>query len=68
MMKPDTRHVVRARDIAFEDPVTEDQTARMLARMGIGAGAYDAELTAMRDAARAARALPDAYRLHASRC
>ena len=25
-----------ARDIAFEDPVTEDQTARMLARMGVG--------------------------------
>jgi len=49
-----------ARDIAFEDPVTEDQTARMLARMGIGAGPRtDAELTAMRDAARAARALPD---------
>jgi hypothetical protein len=28
-----------ARDIAFEDPVTEDETARMLSRMGIGAGA-----------------------------
>ena len=28
-----------ARDIAFEDPVSEDQTARMLARMGLGGSA-----------------------------
>ncbi len=27
-----------ARDVAFENPVTEDETARMLERMGIGSG------------------------------
>src|SRR5207244_5351789 len=27
-----------ARDVAFEHPVTEDETARMLDRMGIGGG------------------------------
>jgi hypothetical protein len=49
-----------ARDIAFEHPVTEDQTTRMLQRMGLGTGPRsEAELTAMRQAARAARALPD---------
>jgi hypothetical protein len=49
-----------ARDIAFEHPVTEDETARMLARMGIGGGAARSadELTAMRRVAEAARVLP----------
>ena len=28
-----------ARDVAFENPVTEDERARMMARMGIGSGA-----------------------------
>jgi len=49
-----------ARDIAFEDPVTEDQTARMLARMGIPAGTRTAgEIAAQQEAARALRCLPD---------
>jgi hypothetical protein len=48
-----------ARDIAFEHPVTEDATARMLARMGIGGAARSAdELAAMRRVAEAARVLP----------
>jgi len=49
-----------ARDIAFENPVTEDETQRMLERMGItppGGGPVD--LAAMRAAAMANRVLPD---------
>jgi len=49
-----------ARDIAFEDPVTEDQTARMLARMGIPTGTRSAqEIAAALEAARGQRCLPD---------
>jgi hypothetical protein len=49
-----------ARDIAFEHPVTPDETANMLARMGIGASPRSAdELAALRRAAEAARVLPD---------
>jgi hypothetical protein len=50
-----------ARDIAFEHPVTTDQTAIMLERMGIsGPGDAPPDLDAMRRAALAARVLPDA--------
>ena len=50
-----------ARDIAFEHPVTTDQTAIMLERMGIsGPGGAPPDLDAMRRAALAARVLPDA--------
>ena len=49
-----------ARDIAFENPVTDDQTAKMLARMGINnEPRSDAELARLRDEAIAARTLPD---------
>ena len=49
-----------ARDIAFENPVTEDETERMLARMGLDPTPKTAEqLVALRDAARANRVLPD---------
>lgn len=37
-----------ARDIAFEDPVTEDQTAVMLARMGLGRGGSTPDPEAIR--------------------
>jgi hypothetical protein len=48
-----------ARDIAFENPVTADQTAEMLARMGLSAGTRtEAELARMHDDAVAARVLP----------
>lgn len=48
-----------ARDIAFENPVTEDQTARMLARMGIDNSPKTAEqLASLREAAEQARVLP----------
>jgi hypothetical protein len=48
-----------ARDIAFCDPITEDETARMLARMGIGASSRSAgELAALRRVAEASRVLP----------
>jgi hypothetical protein len=48
-----------ARDIAFEDPATEDLTARMLSRMGIDTRPKSAEQTArLQQAARAARVLP----------
>ena len=48
-----------ARDIAFDHPLTEDQTAHMLERMGIGAGPRtDADIAQMRRAAEAGRALP----------
>lgn len=49
-----------ARDIAFENPVTEDQTAIMLERMGIpdtSKGLPD--MAKLREAAIAARVLPD---------
>lgn len=49
-----------ARDIAFERPVTGDQTAAMLARMGIDTSPKSAaDLAALRRAAEAARVLPD---------
>jgi hypothetical protein len=48
-----------ARDIAFEDPVTEDLTARMLDRMGIDTRPKSAEeVSRMQRAAVAGRALP----------
>ncbi|HEV3264160.1 MAG TPA: hypothetical protein VG014_01470 [Acidimicrobiales bacterium] len=48
-----------ARDIAFENPATEDHTARMLARMGIDARPKSAEeVNRMQRAAIAGRALP----------
>jgi hypothetical protein len=57
-----------ARDIAFENPVSEDETARMIERMGIGGGgrARTPEQAATAEAdARAGRLLPDGidYRL-----
>jgi hypothetical protein len=49
-----------ARDIAFEHPITADETARLLARMGIGTGPRtSADVARMRQAAEAGRALPD---------
>ena len=49
-----------ARDIAFENPVTRDETARMLARMGIDRSPKTPEqLAQLQQAARAARSLPD---------
>ena len=49
-----------ARDIAFEHPLTEDQTSQMLARMGIASGPRtDADITRMRQAAERGRCLPD---------
>lgn len=50
-----------ARDIAFENPVTQDETEAILARMGIGApaSASPAELAEMRAKALANRILPD---------
>jgi hypothetical protein len=49
-----------ARDIAFDNPVTEDETARMLARMGIGTGPRsEADIARAREAAAAVRVLPD---------
>jgi hypothetical protein len=49
-----------ARDIAFENPVTEDETRRMLERLGvISPGASQPDLAAMRAAAMANRVLPD---------
>ncbi len=48
-----------ARDIAFESPVSEDETTRMLARMGIGAGPRTAAAVASAQAqALASRLLP----------
>jgi hypothetical protein len=50
-----------ARDIAFEDPVTEDETLRMLERMGIsqpGSGGK-VDVAKMRADAMARRVLPD---------
>ncbi|HWE71499.1 MAG TPA: hypothetical protein VG205_14130 [Acidimicrobiales bacterium] len=49
-----------ARDIAFENPATEDLTARMLDRMGIDTTPRSAEQTRqLQQAARAGRVLPD---------
>jgi len=49
-----------ARDIAFEHPVTDDQTARMLVRMGIDLTPKSAaQLAELRQAAEAQRVLPD---------
>ena len=49
-----------ARDIAFENPVTEDETRRMLVRMGVaGPSAGQPDATALRAAAMANRVLPD---------
>lgn len=48
-----------ARDIAFEDPVTEDQTQLMLERMGIPNLSDPQALTKLRQAAEAMRLLPD---------
>jgi len=49
-----------ARDIAFENPVTEDETGRMLARMGIDNSPKTAEdLVRLRDTAIADRVLPN---------
>jgi hypothetical protein len=49
-----------ARDIAFESPVTEDETQRMLQRMGVaGPGGGQPDLAALRAAAMANRVLPD---------
>jgi hypothetical protein len=47
-----------ARDIAFENPVTEDQTALMLERMGIPNLGDPQALTKLRQAAEAMRLLP----------
>jgi len=49
-----------ARDIAFENPVTEDETQRMLLRMGVaGPAAGQPDVAALRAAAMANRVLPD---------
>jgi len=49
-----------ARDIAFERPVTEDETQRMLVRMGVASpGGGQPDVAAMRAAAMANRVLPD---------
>jgi hypothetical protein len=49
-----------ARDIAFENPVTEDETQRMLMRMGVtGPSGGQPDFAALRAAAMANRVLPD---------
>jgi hypothetical protein len=48
-----------ARDIAFEHPVTEDQTERMLERLGVKRPGANVDLAALRQAAMANRRLPD---------
>jgi hypothetical protein len=48
-----------ARDIAFEHPVTEDQTERMLERLGVKRPGANVDLVALRRAAMANRRLPD---------
>ena len=49
-----------ARDIAFENPVTEDETQRMLMRIGVtGPRGVPPDLAAVRAAAMANRVLPD---------
>jgi hypothetical protein len=51
-----------ARDVAFEHPVTEDETATMLSRMGIplpGAGGGNVDMAKIREQMIANRILPD---------
>lgn len=48
-----------ARDLAFDRPLTEDQTLLMLERMGIAGPGGKVDLPAMRAAAIAARRFPD---------
>jgi hypothetical protein len=49
-----------ARDIAFEHPVSEDETAQLLARMGIATGPRTTDdMARARQSAEAGRALPD---------
>lgn len=48
-----------ARDVAFEDPVTEDQTAVMLERMGIGSGGGQVDPAALRRQMEEARRFDD---------
>jgi hypothetical protein len=48
-----------ARDIAFEHPWTEDETANMLSRMGIGAGAAYGRTGSLPARTTAPRILPD---------
>jgi hypothetical protein len=48
-----------ARDVAFENPVTEDQTAIMLERMGIASGGAAPDPVAVRERILAARVLDD---------
>jgi len=48
-----------ARDIAFEHPVTEDETARMMARMGITPGATGGRRRVLTSRAASERVLPD---------
>jgi hypothetical protein len=49
-----------ARDVAFENPVTADETQRMLVRMGVaGPAGGQPDLAALRAAAMANRVLPD---------
>jgi hypothetical protein len=48
-----------ARDVAFENPVTEDQTSLMLERMGIPNFGDVKEMAKLREAALALRLLPD---------
>ncbi len=48
-----------ARDVAFEHPVTEDQTALMLERMGISSGGGTPDPAAIRERMLAARVLDD---------
>src|SRR4051794_26887505 len=49
-----------ARDVAFDNPVTEDETQRMLERMGIASpGGGGVDIAKLRAAAEANRILPD---------
>lgn len=48
-----------ARDVAFENPVTEDQTAIMLERMGISSGGAAPDPAVVRERMLAARVLDD---------
>jgi hypothetical protein len=48
-----------ARDVAFENPVTEDETARMLERMGIAGPGGNVDVQKMIRDAMANRVLPD---------
>jgi hypothetical protein len=48
-----------ARDVAFEDPVTEDQTAEMLTRLGLSDGGGMPDLEKVREQALASRRFDD---------